>query len=488
MILPSVARSTRRAVATTIMAAAVLVAVQPAAPGHAAMRQIAPGGVDSGTCMVSACASMGYAYTQSMPADVIALQPGVYGAQEVPASTKAVTFKANLNATKVRELDNYASNVTFDGLDLDGAMAKNLTFDNHGADSVTFRNGRIGNVTDEKGALIGGTGFTFDNVFFHDVIVTADEVHNECLFVYVAHKLTVRNSRFQNCATMDLFVTWYKSEATPPPAYGEITLENNVFAHSTMPEPGSWHYYSLYVNETGPNGGRFDGWVVRNNTFEIPAAIEARPSTGSRWVGNLGSWDCVAGVSYSRNVGERCSSSDAAVTPASSTRTRTAPYGWVDPAAGDFHLKEGSVAIGKADPRDAPATDRDGKLRDAKPDAGAYEQGPGGTSANAGATGLRLTKVKVRPATICRRPRKRCPGKATLSFELSKAATVTVTAMRRRSGKNVKVRSFSFKALGSRSKVVTTKKMRAGRYRLIIRARDAAGRQSARKVVKLRVR
>ena len=44
--------------------------------------------------------------------------------------------------------------------------------------------------------------------------------------------LTVRNSTFRNCATMDLMITrgfWWGQ-----PPYGGLTLENNVFGHSTQ--------------------------------------------------------------------------------------------------------------------------------------------------------------------------------------------------------------------------------------------------------------
>ena len=40
-------------------------------------------------------------------------------------------------------------------------------------------------MTDEKGALVSGTNFTFDNVVFHDVRVTDPTVHNECIYAIV---------------------------------------------------------------------------------------------------------------------------------------------------------------------------------------------------------------------------------------------------------------------------------------------------------------
>ena len=82
---------------------------------------------------------------------------------------------------KIRKLDNHASNVMFDGLDLDagGVTKPTAVFENHGEPggrNMTFMNGRIGNVVDQKGAVLGGPNDTapmnvvFDNVEFHDVI------------------------------------------------------------------------------------------------------------------------------------------------------------------------------------------------------------------------------------------------------------------------------------------------------------------------------
>ena len=79
-------------------------------------------------------------------------------------------------------------------------------------------------------------------------------------------------------------------------------------------------------------------------------------------------------MSYSRNVGQKCGSTDKEVNPAESTRTTPAPFGWVNPQTGDFHLKADSVAVDAGDPADKPATDRDGKARTGTPEAGAYER------------------------------------------------------------------------------------------------------------------
>ncbi len=53
---------------------------------------------------------------------------------------------------------------------------------------MTLKNSRVGNVVDEKGAMLGGssdtapTNLVIDNVVFHDVRQVGAGVHNECIF------------------------------------------------------------------------------------------------------------------------------------------------------------------------------------------------------------------------------------------------------------------------------------------------------------------
>ncbi len=380
----------------------------------------------------------------------------------------------------------------YDGLEVDGAFTKALAFHNSG-DNSTFRNGRIGNVTDEKGSLVSGTGFTFDNVVFHDVRVTDPSVHNECMYAIVVPGLTVRNSLFHNCATMDIFFT-YGSWWTPlPPAYGRITLENNVFGH-TYKDDGTWHYYSVYVANTANGGGTLDGWVVRNNTFEIPAAIEHAATGGSRWVGNLGDWECVSGMRYSHNVGEKCGASDKAVGPAASTAAVPAALGWIAPGGLNFRLRAGSPAIDAADPSDHPALDRDGYVRGGRPDAGAHEFGagpprPGGNGGGGGNQGAKPGKrrlvrsAKLRPRLICKHRRRSCARSARLSLSVTARSRLLVRVARLRRGHEPRrVRTLK---LGLRKRPALRIRARGlprGRYRVLVVATSAAGVKSSARV------
>ena len=200
-------------------------------------------GNDSNPCTQSQpCAGWDRAYNVAKAGDVISIASGVYGPQAVPAGTKAVTFLGQ-SGNKVRRLGNDASNITFDGINVDANGQKpdnSAGFENHGApgaENVTFKNGSIGNILDQKGALIAGDNFTFDNVYFHDVMIRGDGVHLECIYAIQTPGLVVKNSTFQNCGVMDLFFTYGDWWSPQPPSYGDVTIENNVFGHDVNSSP-----------------------------------------------------------------------------------------------------------------------------------------------------------------------------------------------------------------------------------------------------------
>jgi hypothetical protein len=350
-----------------------------AAQAEAATLNVSPNGSDSGSCTSSdPCRTFARAYTVAAAGDVVQVAGGTYPRQDVPAGTKAITFRGGTGVI-VRQVWNRASNVTYDGISVDAGAAKpagGAAFE-LGGSNVTVKNASVGNTVDEKAMLAVGANHTVDNVDFHSAVYRSDGVHMECLYAIGVPGFTLRNSTFRDCAIMDVFFTYGSWWSPKPPAYGNVTIENNVFAHPEMADNGGWHYYSLYVADTGPNGAGGDpmnGWTVRHNTFESPAFISSSGGTnGTRWVGNLGSWTCKGGVLYRANVGDTCGGSGRALSPSSSSATRTAPFGWANPAVYDFHLTAGSPAIDAGDPNDAPARDADGNARTGAPDAGAYE-------------------------------------------------------------------------------------------------------------------
>jgi hypothetical protein len=477
-----------------VLLLAVLFSVVLSSTADGATRRIGPG------------TSFASAYAAANAGDVIEVGPGSYPRQEIPDASKAVTFRG-LAGHKIHQLINNASNLTFDGLNVDagGTTTTWAVFENH-APNVTFKNGRIGNVVDEKGAMLGGWDSTasmhvvFDNVEFHDVRQVGDGVHNECVYSMVPG-ITIRNSTFRNCATMDLMIT--RGDWWGQPTYGGVTLENNVFAHSTNGSDPRWHYYGFLVH--GNMGQLKDARIV-NNTFETPVGgvtTDDVDSASGIWANNIGGgWDCLPGMTYRGNVGKQCHSSDVQLGPVSCapptcSPAKTMPVGWLNPGRFDFRLAASSPAIGVADPAYAPRTDRRGWARDSRPDAGAFEYGASGPPGS-GPTGTnpsaswRLAFAKLTKGKICHNPRRGCPGSTKLRLGLGRPAAVTVRLDRLRKGGKKAKRAARIKRLGKvklhRATRIRAHGLRKGRYRVTVRAKDGSGLRSAPLRLKLRVR
>ncbi len=191
------------------LAAAVVLLLVTAAAATAATRQVAPRGVDSGDCLAAPCASLGYAYGQSAGGDAVQVAPGSYGVQRVPSGSKAVTFRGGRDVV-VRQVVNDASNVVFDGINVDaaGSRPRGAAFE-LGGSGVTVSNARLGNVIDEKVMLARDAGFTVDNVEFHDVRSTAPTGRTTSASTRSGRLASrCRNSTFRDCATMDVFFTY----------------------------------------------------------------------------------------------------------------------------------------------------------------------------------------------------------------------------------------------------------------------------------------
>lgn len=357
-----------------------------------------------------ACPSLLAAYKVSAARDTIVVVPGTYGRQVLPQGTKRLTIRnapgarpvlgtttvdaSNLTLAgvsivrtddpgpNVATLDANGSHNTFDRVHVNSRNMRARQGISASGDWNVFRNGSTSNVVDEKGALVGGSHVTFVDFDFHDVRSTASSVHNECVYSD-GPNLTMRRSHFWNCATMDLFVTrgdWWNQSA-----YGGVTIENNVFEHSRMEEQGSWHYYGLlFGGQLRYDGAPLRDLKVRYNTFETSVSLESgfRAAGKSEWIGNVGGgWDCIPGMVFRHNVGQKCSGSDKRVSPASScgppgcVSVRVSAQRWVDPARHNFHLRRGAPAINAGDLASFPRVDKEGAHRPVggRPDAGAYE-------------------------------------------------------------------------------------------------------------------
>ena len=323
------------------------------------------------------------AYSQAQSGDVIELACGSYGNWDTPeGGTKTVTVRAaTQNCAKFSRLHVHSSNITLDGIDIDAGggvpscggtgCAAFETWDDNS--NITFKNGRIGNVGGQKGAFLHGSdpspkGVVIENTEIHDVRITAEGQHLECVMSH-SPGVTFRGNTFRNCGVFDISLG--RGDWWGQPQYGNVTIENNLFGHTVDGGAGNgWHWYGLAWWLETLNNAR-----VVNNTFENEVSMDrSTVGTGGVWANNIGGgWDCVPGVTYTGNVGKSCSAQDKAVSPPSSTSSQTAPMGWVNAGAFNFHLTSGSPAIGAGSAQYAPTTDREGKARSGAPDAGAYE-------------------------------------------------------------------------------------------------------------------
>ena len=112
-------------------------------------------------------------------------------------------------------------------------------------------------------------GCTIDNVRFHDVLVVTDGIpRDECLYSQAAN-ITIKNSHFSNCGTMDVFFTRGRGGGGP---YGGWTLTNNFFGAPRFQNGQCCHYYSVYWAYQRPTTVR----MVPRNPYEAAVTVDGR--------------------------------------------------------------------------------------------------------------------------------------------------------------------------------------------------------------------
>lgn len=352
---------------------------------EAATLYVAPSGAGTACSAASPCGSVETAYRAAVPGDVVEVAAGSYGEQTVPAlgdPAPAIEIRGSEGATPVvAGLNVRADHVIVRGLrsssyaDVDSGNSadpvENVSFVDvsaathwlGGTRNFTWTRGSIGPAFNTKISMIGGTptsyDVTYDGVLWHDATRDSRDVHTECLLAAGVQGLTIRNSRFSNCAVFDILISKIGDDPDP----SDVRIENTVLEPSKDVD-GSNAYYSLMT------GLLVKGLTLRNNVWGLGISFQGRIENGSI-VGNIGEAPCLAGVSYSHNVftDRACGATD-----------RVAPGAFsqfADPGGHDWRLKPGAAAIDAGDPGDFPATDALGATRPAgaAPDAGAYEFG-----------------------------------------------------------------------------------------------------------------
>lgn len=367
-----------------VAASAVAALCLPSA-ARAETRYVAPTGSDQAACTAMApCATFERAYRQAAPGDAVEIAGGGYGHQTIPSLGRAaprITFRPALGAAvTVTGLDVTADHVTVRDVTSQGYMAVegrtedtvddlqlyNVHAAKHwlaGSRDFLWKGGSIGPSHDDKASMIAGTPTsyraTYDGVLWHDATRSNASVHTECLMALGVQGLTIRNSRFVNCAVFNILIS--KLDGDPDPR--DVLIENTVFGETK--DVGDKAAYHALMTGALP----WNGFVLRNNVWEQTPAFQGT-FTNARISSNLGPMSvCQAGIAYSHNVftDRRCGASD--------VQDARVMSQFVAPDAGDFRLLPGATAIDRGDPLDAPQFDALGYRRRGLPDAGAFEFG-----------------------------------------------------------------------------------------------------------------
>ena len=216
------------------------------------------------------------------------------------------------------------------------------------------------------------TNILIDGDAFHDFTLSPGSgAHVECLQVWAADGLTIRNSRFRNCEVFDIFLQKLPGGAAATPVeHPDREQLHRLLSQRLLRHPLADHAGTQLEQRHDPQQLVQQGDQPRRrcpySNVKIIGNIgpEARASTP-------GATDAVkpqpAGVTIDYNVWY----AGAKVGP----HDQVAPSGFIDPAAFNFHIGPLSAAVNAADPANAPAADIDGEARPSgtAPDAGADE-------------------------------------------------------------------------------------------------------------------
>jgi hypothetical protein len=232
------------------------------------------------------------AYHRAPAGSVVRVRPGAYPAQRLTPGGRRVVFAGSGGVTVGEVRLEGASNVEFRDMRIRGWTAD-------GGSHITFRRvTTLGSFYIYAPAswvsVLGGSvgpshnvdsyiavpndqvaapsrHILIDGVRFHDVTRDAG-VHVECLMLADGVDVVIRNSRFENCAVFDLFVTWwyFRPKVGPPT---QVRIEHNVFGHTT-----DGYYSMLWADYVDRASLPWTAFTVSGNTCGQGASF----ATGSR--------------------------------------------------------------------------------------------------------------------------------------------------------------------------------------------------------------
>ena len=376
-----------------VLVAAVACELAQATPPAPALH-VAVSGSDAADCSSARpCATFDRAYHRARPGQTVLVAAGDYPAQKISAdSTKggaAVIFRPATAGARVRIVNTLpgvygavglsirGSHVAFHDIDILNSWATDgvsdvllanvdaATFTVMASTNVSIVGGSIGPYQNDA-AKIGRQSHAVlvDHVRFHDYLRTDPATHMECLHVFPVSGLVIRNSRFYNCAIMDVFFSNYG-----PGDIHDILIENNWFdapgSHGAGPAsaPLMFEPFSVPISNVTIRFNSLLGGIGFGNSG---------PYSNVRMIANVGDriqYACNyggAGFTYAYNVwtAARCGPTD-----------RSAPLSFVNPSGFDLRLPRRAAALRAGDPSSRPARDIDGKLRPlhVAPDAGASQ-------------------------------------------------------------------------------------------------------------------
>jgi hypothetical protein len=330
---------------------------------------VSTAGADSGSCTAAdPCASLTRAYQAAAPGDTIQIATGEYPDQSITGSSGSpakVMRPAPGAQVSISSVEAHASWFELRGVTITGGVAA-WSDSNH----ATFRNDHIGSRIYIAGArnfsLIGGdvgpyidgpSWITHDNgvppqnvliqgVHFHDFTVSDPSIHSECMLVIAGNGITFDGDTWTNCAVFDLSFGYCCSSPASPT---NVTVENNFFGRALS---GAGTPVEFNSNLEPAN------YSLLYNSADGPFVLDQGQSTFSnvRVVGNVmpGTGCGRARWSYNVVTGIRC---------AGVRNKLVRNLGFVDPAAGDFHLTRTSPARHAGARTGYPLRDIDGHKR-----------------------------------------------------------------------------------------------------------------------------